>query len=234
MIRQELNKRSPLRILENTTHGGLGKRNIGIFAAYHGEGKTACLVHFALDALLQNQTVLHITFSEVPDHIYSWYENIFSELAKGYRLEKASEVHDEISQHRMIMNFNLKKLSLEKAREKISQNLKDLKFKPEVIIVDGFEAEHADENVFGEFKAMAQEHEAELWFSYAVHDGPPSGARVNLTETLAKLDGVISVIIFLEFLNHKLMLRLLRDHERACIEDTHLRLDPTTLLIMER
>ena len=74
MLKKELNNKSPLRILEKTTQGGLGKGNLGVFAARRGMGKTACLVHFALDALLQGRKVLHLSFAENAEHILSWYE----------------------------------------------------------------------------------------------------------------------------------------------------------------
>jgi hypothetical protein len=223
MIRQELNKRSPLRILENTTHGGLGKKNIGIFASRPGEGKTACLVHFALDALLQSRKVLHVTFSENPDHIYSWYESIFTELTKAYKLEMASDIHDEIALNRMILNFSVKKLSIQEINDKISKAISNLSFHPEVIIVDGFNSENASEKEFVSFKKLAGEYDAELWFALAL-GGPAS---------LNDLSPVISVIILLESTGKQVRLRLLRDHENNQVKDTHLHLNPTTLLIEE-
>ena len=38
MIKSEQNRRSPLRILEKTTHGGVGKGNLGVIAARKGVG----------------------------------------------------------------------------------------------------------------------------------------------------------------------------------------------------
>ena len=58
MIKEERNRRSPLRILEKSIHGGLGKGNIGVIAAKKGVGKTACLVHIATDQLFLNKHVI--------------------------------------------------------------------------------------------------------------------------------------------------------------------------------
>jgi len=60
MVRKELINRSPLRILERSTHGGVGKGNIGIIAARKGVGKTACLVHIATDQLFQKIGRAHV------------------------------------------------------------------------------------------------------------------------------------------------------------------------------
>ncbi len=105
MVKAELIKMSPLRILEKSMHGGLGKGNIGILASRKGVGKTACLVHIATDKLLQGKPVIHISYSSRVDYIINWYEDIFTEIAKRRNLENAVEVHDEIIRKRVIMNF---------------------------------------------------------------------------------------------------------------------------------
>ena len=63
MIQSELIARSPLRILERSTRGGLGKGKIGAIAARRGVGKTACLVHIATDQLLRGKQVVHVSFA---------------------------------------------------------------------------------------------------------------------------------------------------------------------------
>ena len=97
MIKRELNERSPLRILEKSTHGGLGKGNIGLICARKGVGKTACLVHIATDRLLRGLQVIHVSFAADTQHIMTWYEDIFSEIARRFSLDSARQVHDEIA-----------------------------------------------------------------------------------------------------------------------------------------
>ena len=58
MVKEELVSRSPLRILEKSTHGGLGKGNLGVIAAKRGVGKTAFLVHMATDQLFQGNHII--------------------------------------------------------------------------------------------------------------------------------------------------------------------------------
>ena len=53
MYRKFLSARSPLRLLEQGLHGGLGKGNIGLVLAGPGVGKTSFLVGVALDGLLR-------------------------------------------------------------------------------------------------------------------------------------------------------------------------------------
>ena len=77
MIKHEIITRSPLRILEKSTHGGVGKGNIGVIASRRAPKKTACLVHIATDQLFQGKNLIHVSFSADTAHIVSWYEHIF-------------------------------------------------------------------------------------------------------------------------------------------------------------
>src|SRR5512136_3433002 len=103
MIMEDLISRSPLRILENSIHGGLGKGNIGALASRKGVGKTACLVHIAADKLLQGKPVIHVSYASRVDHIMTWYEDIFKELAKSSKTRSALDDFDELVRTRGIM-----------------------------------------------------------------------------------------------------------------------------------
>ena len=52
MHRKEVNERSPMRVLEHSIHGGLGRGNIGVVVARPGLGKTAFLVGIAAASVL--------------------------------------------------------------------------------------------------------------------------------------------------------------------------------------
>jgi len=82
MVRSELVKQSPLRILDASTNGGVGKGNVGVLAARHGVGKTSALVHIATDKLLQGKHVIHVTFASRTVHIIDYYDEIFTEISK--------------------------------------------------------------------------------------------------------------------------------------------------------
>lgn len=232
MLRQEVYAKNPIRILEKTAHGGLGRKNAGAIAARRGEGKTACLVHFAIDALLQEKRVLHVSFSDHPDHIYSWYDEIWSALARAYNLAMASDVHDEIASNRMILNFNSKKLTTQEIEKRIVSTLQGLEFKPDLILVDGYPFLAAGPEILGEFKDIASKLDAELWVSLTLEENAP--ASLAQASILNPLLPSLAVLISLENNNQAVLLRLLRDHDRDCVEDTHVRLDPKSLLLIQQ
>ncbi|MDC7124781.1 MAG: hypothetical protein PQJ46_04395, partial [Spirochaetales bacterium] len=120
MIKEELNKRSPLRLFENSIDGGLGKGNLGVIASRKGVGKTACLVHIAMDKLFRGRQVIHVSFASKTDHISMWYEDIFNEIVKKRELENADEIYEDILKNRVIMNFNQDGLSTENILKSVS------------------------------------------------------------------------------------------------------------------
>ena len=69
MYRKEVNERSPMRVFEKSMHGGLGRGNVGVVAAKTGVGKTPLLVQIALDDLMRDRRVLHISHEHAVDHV---------------------------------------------------------------------------------------------------------------------------------------------------------------------
>src|SRR6056297_3151609 len=128
MIRSELVKRSPLRILDQSIHGGLEPGGIGVIASRKGVGKTACLVHLATDRLFQDKHVIHVSFSSRTDHIISWYEDIFKEIARKRELEDAMQVHDEVIKNRVVMNFSQEGVSVDQVIKSIRAMIVDGNF----------------------------------------------------------------------------------------------------------
>src|SRR6056297_332314 len=170
MVKSELIKRSPLRIFEKTIHNGVGKGHIGVLAAKKGVGKTACLTHIAVDKLFQDRRVIHVSFSTSVDHIVSWYEDIFREIAKRRNLENAVEVHDEIIKNRVIMNFNQEKVSIEQVLKSLEALISDGKFLANTIIFDGYDISEETPDELDQIHEFARRLELEIWFSLSLRE----------------------------------------------------------------
>jgi hypothetical protein len=228
MIRNELVKRSPLRILEQSMHGGLGKGNIAIIAAPKGVGKTACLVHIATDQLLEGKQVIHVSFSANTDHIISWYEDIFEEITKRYHLDCAMDVHDDIIKHRVIMNFKQDAISAGKVQNSLRAMINDGKFHADIVVIDGYDFEKTSPVDIKSFKEFARECGIEFWFSASLREN----SNV-MPELFQKFEEDIAVFIELEACGKYIHLKLVKDHEAFPTSDPHLKLDPQILLIAE-
>jgi hypothetical protein len=236
MVKTELIKKSPLRKLDKSIHGGLGAGNIGIVASRRGIGKTACLVHIATDKLIAGKHVIHVSYSKRVDHIISWYEDIFREISQVRHLEDAMQIHDEIIHNRVIMNFSQQGTSVKQVIAGVIAMVDNAQTDTEVVVVDGFDFTKADAGEITEFKQFAVDRKIELWFSDEYHrddiDGPvlnDAGIPMNLLPFLNQID----VIVTLKAEKDYLHLYLVKDHDRVIIEDLPLKLDPKSLLIAE-
>jgi len=231
MIKQELNVRSPLRIFERSTHGGLGKGNIGVIAARQGVGKTACLVHIATDQLLQGKHVIHVSFATNPRHIVDWYEDIFREIAEKFGLESAMAVHDEMIRRRIIMNYNQASIRLPQVAGSLRSMIRDGHFAADSIVIDAYDFKAVTTAELEQVRAFAAEQELEIWFSVSLGYEQPNYDAEGTPSLLEDLMEPVSILICLKPEEKHIHLQLVKDHGAAIQEDLHLKLDPKTLLI---
>jgi hypothetical protein len=233
MVKAELIRRSPLRNLEKSIHGGLGQGNIAVLASRKGVGKTACLVHISTDKLLQDKSVIHVSYATRVDHIIMWYEDIFKEISKKRQLESALEVHDEIIRNRVIMNFKQDATRTDQVLKSIEAMIEYGNFSADTIIVDGYDFAKSTTDDLHKFKEFAQKAGLEVWFSASLRKEEPlfdeSGIPHELIEYLSQID----VLITLTYQEDYVRLGLVKDHSFPSPGDLKIRLDPKTLLISE-
>lgn len=231
MLKKEMIKRSPIRILEKSIHGNLGKGNLGVFTARKGVGKTACMVHVSVDKLLNNKKVIHISFAEEPNHIKLWYKEVFQEVASAYKLDNAVENFDQLIKNRLILHFRQSEIGLQMVQENIDQFVESTDFHPEMFVVDGFSFYDASEEDFKFWKKFAKSYDVEIWFTATLHrealELNPAGIPAPVNRFLDHL----SVIIMLTPTSDSIDLTLLKDHENDNAGRMMLKLDSKTLLI---
>jgi hypothetical protein len=233
MVKKELVTRSPLRILEKSTHGGVEKGNIGIITARKGVGKTACLVHIATDQLFQGKHVIHVSFATDTSHIVAWYEDIFQEISHRYNLDEAMSVHDELTKNRVIMNFRQDGISNEQIIRSLRSMIKDGHFQADTIIIDGYDFSKINADDFHPFKEFAEELKIEIWFSATLKKDGQTYDNKGIPTLLSPFSTLISIIIHLESKEDHIHLKLIKDHDLTPSSDLHLRLDPHILLIAQ-
>ena len=231
MFKEELIKNSPLRILEKSAHGGVGKGNIGMLAARQGVGKTACLVHIATDKLFQGKHVIHVSFAGSPAHIISWYEDIFTELALRLNLENAMEEHDQIIKNRVIMNFNQAGTTMDMVGKSLRSLIRDGGFAADTVIVDGYDFSKGSPDDLAVLKSLAAELGLEIWFSASLRDKDLTFDANGVPTVLVPYMAHVAVFVFLKPEKGLIRLELRKDHDHVPKSDLHLKLDPKILLI---
>jgi hypothetical protein len=233
MLKEELIAKSPVRLLEKSIEGGLKAGNIGVIASRKGIGKTSVLVQIALDKLLQGEKVIHVSFTAHTSYVISWYENIFTELAKRKNLEKFEDIKDSLVQNRVIMNFAQEAVTIDQILHSLRAMIKDGGFKANALIVDGYDFTKASAERFAKVKAFAEEMNLEVWYSATLAGQEPQLDKRNVPVLLAELLESISVLILLEPMPEYIHFTVVKDHGRMNPQDLKLKLDAKTLLIAE-
>jgi hypothetical protein len=232
MHRKDLNERSPLRLLEQSIHGGLGRGNIGVVTARHGLGKSAVLVGIALDDLMRGRKVLHVALDERFDKIRAYYDEIFMDLARTGNLQDVATERREVEQYRNIHTYIGNSFSIAKLREAITFLNTHMDFYPAALILEGYRFEQATKENMEELRQIAREIDGELWMSAVTHRDSNKNER-GIPEPVAHLEDSIDVILALEPGDTSVTLRLLKDHNNPDVSPSHVALDPTTLLLIQ-
>ena len=227
MYRKFLNARSPLRLLEKGLHGGLGPGNIGIVLAGHGVGKTSFLVGVAMDELLREGRVLHVSLSHPVSHVRAHYDTVYEELAASTHLEDQRLIHREIDRRRSVRVYPPGSLTVKKLKDAIATD-SEASGKPSLLILEGVALDQMSRSEALELKALAKELEAEVWIESASDEEQP----VKLPAEVEALEDIFSVILTLEPGQDVVQLRAIKDHGNPDVSDLHVSLDPSSLLLV--
>lgn len=231
MAKDNLIHRSPLRILEKSMHGGLGKGEIAVLASRKGIGKTACLVYIALDRLFQDKPVIHVSYSSRVDYIINWYEDIFREIAGAMGVERGASFHDQIIRNRVIMNFKQDAARTERILQSLEAMITHGKFAADTVIVDGYDFSAGRREDLQKFREFARKLSLEIWFSASLRGEGPSFNDKGIPFVLEPLMEEVSVLITLHFKDDFVRLNLVKNRDYEAPGELPLKLDPSTLLI---
>jgi hypothetical protein len=225
-----ITKSSLLEILEKSSRKGLGRGNLGVLVARAGVGKTACLVHIAMDKLLRNEKLIHASLQDSPEKVTSYYNVIFSELVNALNLTNPSDIKAQIEKNRMILAYLNQSFDLHRLRKNFKNLSEKVGFVPDTLIVDGLDFSGVGAEMFEGFRKLAQEFQVEVWFS-ALSKGDSDDTKTQGVPAPAdKFDSFFSIVIELQPTQSAVELRLLKDHEGPAAPGEILLLDPKTFL----
>jgi KaiC/GvpD/RAD55 family RecA-like ATPase len=236
MIISELVQRSPLRVFEKSIHGGLKVGEVGVIASPSGIGKTSVLVQIALDKLLQEKKVIHVSFTQHTGYVLAWYEDIFDEFIKKKNLENIREVKDEIVKNRVLMNFSQDGVTGDQVLRSLRAMIVEGGFKAECLIIDGFDFSRMDRERISKVKDFAKELDLEVWYSCTVpaeNDKAGFGlyTKQNIPVLLKDFVDLIDSVVVLEPKGDHIEFSVSKDRDVYNPPAMALKLDPKTLLI---
>ena len=233
MVKEELIRRSPVRVFMNSIDGGLKPGELGIIASPSGIGKTSVLVQIALDKLLQDKKVIHISFTQHTDYILTWYEDIFNEFIKTKNLENELDVKNDAVKNRVLMKFTQGAITSEQILRSLRALIKDGGFNAEAIIIDGFDFYKDFGDHLNAVLGFAKEMGISVWYSCTVTGKEPFYDKRNIPVILSDFTDLFAVIIVLEPKSDHIAFTVSKDRSTFNPEHMALKLDPKTLMILE-
>ncbi len=233
MIRQEAILQSPLRILDRTIRGGLGKGHLGVIMAPAGVGKSACLVQIGLDVLLRGRPVLHVAVGQSVDHVSTRYDALFDDLAERVELADRRGVAESCGRRRLIWSSMDGTFGAQALDDALGAFQAHLQRSPSTILVDGFGWEEPGAAAtIGAFKASAARVGAEIWMTAEARNRA-LGRAASIDLPSDECAALVDVGVFLEPHERHARLTLVKDFDRFPAEDVPLVLEGGTLRLPE-
>lgn len=198
MLKKDLILRNPLRLLGHENEDIIKPGNFGAVLARHGVGKTAMVIQIALNSLLQQKNVLHVSLDEPIGKVNLWYQEMFERLAQHYEVNRMDQLWDAIVPHRFIMTFRAEGFNAPRLEERLTDLTTQNIFQPDMIIIDGvsFEDDHRSQSELKALKDLAREQSTPIWFTITTHrheDPADDGLPVQLSPVQDLFDVAIAL-----------------------------------------
>lgn len=163
MDKKDLITHSPVRYFD-VTNASLKDGEMGLVTAKKGLGKTSILVQFGIDSLLNDKSLVHVSFDQKSSNVIAWYSSILAEIAKkkSFNLD---ELNDEIVRNRTILNFNQETFTLPKVVNTL-KSLKDGGITIGSIVVDGLDLSAVAKEDLDCFANFVKSEKMTAWFSF--------------------------------------------------------------------
>jgi hypothetical protein len=232
MQKEDLIKKNPLRVLNPLTPETLPDHRLGLIMARAGLGKTAILVQIAMDSMLRGQKVLHVSIGEGLEKAKAWYEDIFKYIAEGFQLEQAADVESELMRNRMIMTFKEAAFSRPKLEERLNDLVYQNIFRPDIVLVDGYDFASADYDSVMDLKEMMAAMNVQGWFSALRHRDDNRKSAAGVPAPCHEVDGLFDTVIILQPEKDSILLNIIKDEYDGAAGKI-LNLDPSTMMVQE-
>lgn len=229
MLNNELIVCNPLREMGSEADDVIPEGGFGAVLAHAGVGKTALLVQLALNAMLRNRKVLHISLNDPVGKVSLWYQELFHHLAKEAQAPQAQQLWETILPHRFILTYKAEGFSVPRLEERLTDLMAQNIFHPQLMIMDGLHFDESGRQPLCDLKALAVRYGIRVWFTINTHrheEPGPDGLPVQLLHVADLFD------IVLELQPRGAEIRILPlKGSAATVKGLPLLLDPSTLLI---
>ena len=231
MLKNDLILRNPLRLMGHENEAIVPEGGFGAVLARAGVGKTALIVQVALNTMLQQKNVLHVSLSDPVDKVNLWYQEVLNSLAHQYHVRQIKELWESIQMNRFIMTFNVENFSASTLEERVTDLTAQQIFNPHMVIVDGLPFDEQLRTPLEGLKAFSEHHRLHLWFTVTTHRHEAPGED-GLPVQLSAVADLFDAVIQLQPEGKKIHICSLKggtDNAKTCNQ----LLDPSTMLIQD-
>jgi hypothetical protein len=229
MLKKDLILRNPLRLLGSRTEEKLTDGEFGAVLARAGVGKTAFLVQLALNSLLRNKNVLHISLNDPVKKVALWYEEVLRKIATEYNVGQIEQLLEAVQPHRFIMTFKVEGFSVPKLEERLTDLTEQGIFMPQMILIDGLPFDETIREALLPLKDLAQRQSVHVWFTVRTHRHEPL-SQEGMPVPLQTVNDLFEVAVELHPEGKEIHVKALKGGESAS-GSPELLLDPSTMLI---
>jgi len=229
MLKKDLILRNPLRLMGYEAEDILPEGGFGAVLARAGVGKTAFVVQLALNSLLRNKNVLHISLNDPVEKVCLWYEEVFRNIADQYQIDQIDRLWESILPQRLIMTFKVDGFSVPKLKERLADITEQNIFSPHMILIDNFPFEGKAKQELTDLKSMALQSRQHIWFTVRTHRHENTDPE-EMPAQIKPVSHLFDAIIQLQPRDKEIYVKDFKKTPESP-KDTMLFLDPTTMLI---
>jgi hypothetical protein len=232
MLKNELILKNPLRRMGYESDDILKGGQFGAVTARAGVGKTAFLVQLALNSMLREKNVLHISLNDPVKKVSLWYKEVFNRIATQYAIHQSVQLWDTILPHRFIMTFKVEGFSVPKLEERLTDLIEQDIFKPHAMIIDGLPFDNAVNQDLADLKRLASREGMHVWFTIRTHrheEPGPNGTPAQLIQ----IADLFEVAIQLVPVGKQIQIKAFKGPGSGG-DQPDLMLDPATMLIQDQ
>jgi len=229
MLKKEIIYRNPLINLGYADEDILPHGGLGAVLAYAGLGKTALLVQMALNTMMREQSVLHVSLHEAVSKVDVWYHELFHNIAEKHNASEIQEYWDKIQPYRFIMTFRVEGFSVPKLEERLTDLMQQNIFKPHTMIIDGLKFDESGRGLLVNLKELAAKYSMRIWFTIHTHRNEPPKEN-GLPLSFLHVADLFDVLVQLAAKGEEVYIKALKGQATNAKQDSLL-LDPATMLI---
>ena len=232
MLKNELILKNPLRRMGYESDDILTGGEFGAVMARAGVGKTAFLVQLALNSMLREKNVLHISLNDPVKKVSLWYKEVFNRIASQYAIDQSGQLWDTILPHRFIMTFKVEGFSVPILDERLTDLIEQDIFKPHTMIIDGFPFDRSANLALSDLKNLAVRLGMHVWFTVRTHRHEEPGPDGTPAQLIQVAD-LFEVAIQLVPVGKQIQIKAFKG-PGARGDQPDLMLDPGTMLIQDQ